>query len=75
MNTSGVRTTAIVLMVAGVLVLIYGGFSYPWGQSHVELGPMSSTMQVQRHVYIPIWVGVISVAIGGALLLTQGRKS
>ena len=75
MNTSGIRMTAIVLMVVGVLVLIYGGFSYPWGESHMELGPMSITMQDQRHVSIPIWVGVIGIAIGGALLLTQGRKS
>ena len=75
MNTSGIRMTAIVLMVVGVLVLVYGGFCYPWGESHMELGPMSITMQDQRHVSIPIWVGVIGIALGGALLLTQGRKS
>ena len=75
MNASGIRMAAIILMVAGVLGLVYGGFTYTRSESHTELGPISINVKDQRHVNVPIWVGVIGVALGGALLLTQGRKS
>ena len=72
MNT--VKITAIVLIVAGVLGLAYGSFSYTKQTHDVKIGPIEMSVQEKQRVNVPVWAGVGAIAIGAALRLLGGRK-
>lgn len=66
---------AIVLIVAGVLGLAYGNFSYTKQTHDVQVGPIEVSVQDKQTVNVPVWAGVGAIAIGGALLLLGARKA
>jgi hypothetical protein len=70
-----IKILAIVLIVLGVLALVYGGFSYISDTHATKLGPLKITTQDKERVNIPVWAGVVAVAIGAFLLLSAGKKS
>ena len=72
MNT--VKITALVLIVAGVLGLGYGSFSFTKETHDVKLGPIEMSVQEKETVNVPVWAGVGAILIGGALLVFGGRK-
>ncbi len=69
-----IKMVAIVLMVAGALGLIYGGFSYTKDTTAVKLGPLELSVKEKEQVNIPLWAGIAAIAAGGFLLLTAGRR-
>lgn len=66
---SAARIAGVVLIVAGVLALIYGGFSYTTNTHEARLGPIAVSVQEKETVNVPVWAGVGAIAIGGAILL------
>ena len=72
---NSVKITAIVLIVAGVLGLGYGSFSFTKETHDVKLGPIEMSVKEKETVNIPVWAGVGAIAIGAALLLLGGRKA
>jgi drug/metabolite transporter (DMT)-like permease len=73
MNTT--RIAAIVLIVAGVLALAYGGFSYNKESVGAKLGPIELKVTEKKTVNIPMWAGVGAIVVGGVLLVLGGRKN
>jgi hypothetical protein len=73
MNT--VKIVAIALIVAGVLGLGYGGFSYTQQTHEVRMGPIEMQVQEKHRVNVPVWAGAGAIAIGAALLLLGGRRT
>ena len=71
MNTT--RLIAIVLIVAGILGLVYGGFSYTKDTTAVKLGPIELSVKEKQQVNVPMWAGISAIVIGG-LLLVLGNK-
>lgn len=71
MNTT--RLLGIALLVAGVLGLVYGGFSYTQDTTAVKLGPIELTVKEKKSVNIPLWAGIASMVAGGALLALGGK--
>jgi drug/metabolite transporter (DMT)-like permease len=69
------KILAIVLIVAGVLALVYGGFSYVKETNTTKIGPIKITTQDKERVNIPLWAGVGAIAVGAALLLLGDKKS
>lgn len=72
MNT--IKIVAFVLIAAGVLVLLYGGFSYTKDTTAVKFGPIELSVKEKESVNVPIWVGVGAIVAGG-LLLVFGTKN
>jgi hypothetical protein len=72
---NAVKITALVLIVAGVLGLGYGSFSFTKETHDVKLGPIEMSVKEKETVNIPVWAGVGAIAIGAALLLLGGRKA
>jgi len=70
-----IKMAALVLIVAGVLGLVYGSFSYTKETHEAKVGPIELTVKDKETVNIPVWAGVGAIAIGGVLLLVGGRKS
>jgi multidrug transporter EmrE-like cation transporter len=69
------KIAAIVLIVAGVLGLAYGSFSYTKETHDIKMGPIEMSMKEKETINVPVWAGVGAIAIGGALLLLGGRKT
>ena len=70
---SGKKMLAVALLAAGVLILVYRGFSYG-GKSHdAKLGPLEISVQKKERVEIPVWLGVAAV-VAGAAILVVGKK-
>lgn len=67
------RIVAVVLVVAGVLALVYGGFSYTREDTAVKLGPLELKVAQKETVNVPVWAGVGAIAAGVLLLAFGGR--
>ena len=72
---NAVKIAAIALIVAGVLGLVYGSFTYTKETHNAKLGPIEMSVKDKETVNIPVWAGVGAIVVGGALLLFGGRKS
>ena len=68
-----IKLAAIALIVAGVLGLVYGGFSYTKDTTALKLGPIELSVKEKETVNIPLWAGVGAVVAGGLLLLVGGK--
>jgi hypothetical protein len=71
---NAVKIAAIVLIVAGVLGLVYGNFSYTKETHEAKLGPIELSVKDKQTVNVPVWAGVGAIAIGGVLLLFGSKK-
>jgi Na+/H+ antiporter NhaC len=69
-----VKVIAIVLVIAGVLGLVYGGFSYTKDTTVVKLGPLEVSAKERQTVNVPMWAGVGAIVIGGLLLVFGGKR-
>ncbi|MFA5939606.1 MAG: hypothetical protein WC809_09665 [Sinimarinibacterium sp.] len=68
------KVVAALVIVAGALGLVYGGFSYTKETHHTDLGPIHMSVDEKQHVNFPVWLGVGAVVLGGVLLV-MGRKA
>lgn len=66
-----VRILAIVLIVAGALGLIYGGFTYTKDTQQAKIGPLELTVKDTQTVNVPVWAGVGALVVGGILLFVR----
>jgi TRAP-type C4-dicarboxylate transport system permease small subunit len=69
-----IRILAIILVVAGVLGLIYGGFSYTKDTHDAKIGPVQINIQEKERVRVPVWAGVALVVAGTGILLVRAKK-
>lgn len=72
---NALKISAIVLIVAGILGLAYGSFSYTKQTHDIKMGPIEMAVQEKETINVPVWAGVGAIVIGGGLLLLGGRKS
>jgi len=70
---SAIKLIGILLIAAGTLGLVYGGFSYTKETHEAKIGPLELSMKDKETVNVPVWAGVIAIVIGGGLLLA-GRR-
>lgn len=68
---SAVRLLAIVLIVAGVLGLLYGGFTYTQETHEARLGPIELSVKDKETVNVPVWAGVGAIVAGVILLFVR----
>jgi len=71
---SGIRILAIVLIVAGLLGVLYGKFSYTKETHEAKLGPIEMSVKEKQTVNVPVWAGVAAIAAGAALLLVPAKR-
>ena len=67
------KMLGIALLIAGVLGLVYGGFSYTKDSTALKLGPIELTVKEKQSVNIPLWAGIASIVAGGILLAWGGK--
>lgn len=71
---NGMKLAGVLLIVASVLALLYGGFSYTKETQAAKLGPIELTVRENKQVNVPIWAGIAGIVAGGALLLIGASK-
>jgi hypothetical protein len=67
------RIFAILLIIAGILGLAYGGFTYTTEDQEAKIGPVEFVVKKNKTVNIPVWAGVGAIVLGG-ILLVGGRR-
>jgi LPXTG-motif cell wall-anchored protein len=72
---SGARIAAIVLIVAGILGLAYGRFTYTKKSHNTKLGPFELSIRDKETVNVPVWAGVGAIVAGGVLLVARRKES
>jgi hypothetical protein len=73
MNAS--RLIGILLIAAGVIALVYGGFTYTRRTDAANVGPIQLSVQHRQTVSIPIWAGIGVIVLGGLVIGFGGRNS
>ena len=71
---SAIKIAAIVLIVAGILGLAYGKFSYTKETHEAKIGSLELSMKDKETVNVPVWAGVGAIVIGGILLLVPMKN-
>ena len=70
-----IKIVGIVLILAGVLGLVYGSFSYTKDTHEAKVGPIELSVNEKQTVNIPVWAGVVAIALGGGLLFVGSKRS
>jgi hypothetical protein len=68
------KLLAVLLNIAGVAALYFGGIPYTTKDTVVQLGPLKAEASMKRKLEIPPEVGAAAVALGTALLLAPRRR-
>ncbi len=69
-----IKLVAATLILAGVLGLLYGSFSYTKDTHDLKLGPLELSVKEQKTVNVPVWAGVGAIVVGAALLLFGNKN-
>jgi len=67
------KIIGILLIAAGVLGLIYGGFSYTKETHTAKLGPLQLKVEEKETVVVPVIASVGAIALG-VFLIVAGRN-
>jgi hypothetical protein len=72
---NGAKLFALTAILAGVLGLVYGSFTYTKKTHEGNVGPIDLSIKEKETVNVPVWAGVVAIVIGGGLLFYTARKS
>jgi hypothetical protein len=72
---NALKIVALALIAAGVLGLIYGGFTYTKNTHEAKIGPIEMAVKEKETVNVPVWAGVGAIVVGAALLLAGSKKT
>ena len=67
------RITGIILIVAGILMLIFRGFSFTQEKKVVDIGPLEINKKEKKNVGWPLYAGGIAI-VAGIVVLVAGKK-
>lgn len=68
------RTIGIVVLVIGVAMLIWSGFTYTKKEKIIDAGPIQISADRQKTVSWPPYAGALLV-VGGIILIATAKKS
>ena len=71
---NAVKIIGVLLIVAGIVGLLYGKFSYTKETHDVKLGPLEMSIAEKQTVNVPLWAGVMAIVGGSVLLLYESKK-
>ncbi len=71
---NALQMAGVALIAAGVLGLVYGGFSFSRQTHEAKIGSVELSITDKQTVNVPVWAGVGAIAIGGVFLFVGRRK-
>jgi hypothetical protein len=71
---NAIKIFGLVLIVAGVLGLAWGSFSFTKATHEAKIGPIELSVQERQRIDVPTWASGISIVAGiGLLVFGRGR--
>ena len=67
------RTLAFILIVLGVVMLVWTGFSYTKREKVIDAGPLQVSADKKKSVNWPPYAGAV-LLLGGIVLLVSSKK-
>jgi len=67
------KSIGVILLVVGIIMLVYGDFTYTKKEKVIDAGPIQVSADKQHTVNWPPYAGGILV-VGGIVLLLVGKK-
>jgi len=71
---NAIKIVGVVLIVAGILGLVYGSFSYTKETHEAKIGPLELQVKEKETVNVPVWAGVGAIVVGTVLLLVPLKR-
>jgi len=71
---NAIKIIGVVLIVAGVLGLVYGSFSYTKETHKAKIGPLEFQVKEKETVNVPVWAGVGAIVAGTILLIVPLKR-
>jgi hypothetical protein len=71
---SALKIVGVVLIVAGILGLVYGSFSFTKETHEAKIGPLALQVKEKETINVPVWAGVGAIVIGAVLLLVPAKR-
>ncbi len=71
----GMKTLGIILLIAGLVMTLYTGFTYVTKEKVVDLGELEITADKQHTVNWQPYVGVGMAVVGAGILFLGKKKS
>lgn len=68
------RTIGIILIVVGIAMFIFRGFSFTQEKKVVDLGPLEINKKEKKNVSWPIYAGAVVTAVGAFLVVSKKKK-
>jgi uncharacterized membrane protein len=68
------RTIALVMIVLGILMLVWTGFTYTKKEKIVDAGPIQISADKEKSINWPPYVGGV-ILIAGVVILVSSKKS
>jgi len=68
------KLIGIALIVAGVLGMVYGSFTFTKDTHSASIGPIQLSVKEKETVNVPVWAGVAAIIAGGLVLVAGSRK-
>ncbi len=65
------KVLAIIFIVAGLLGLAYGSFTYTKETHTTKIGPIEMSVKDKETINFPVWVSLGAIAAGVILLFTR----
>ena len=69
-----IKLVAVILIIAGILALVFGGFSFTKEKHTAHIGSIDLSLKEKEHVNVPLWAGVAAIVVGAGLLLMRPRN-
>lgn len=66
------RAAAIILIVAGIAIVIWGAFGFKTREKVLDVGPIHASKEETHNVPYGTLAGAI-LAVGGVILLVKGK--
>jgi TRAP-type C4-dicarboxylate transport system permease small subunit len=70
---NAIKLVAVILIIAGILALVFGGFSFTKEKHEARVGSLHLSLDEKEHVNIPLWAGVAAIVVGAGLLFMRPR--
>ena len=73
MSKKSLTFLGLALILAGALALAYQGISYTRKEDVLNLGPLKATVDTEKTIPLPPWLGGLMLG-GGVVLLVAGVR-
>ena len=67
------RTIALVMIILGIIMLVWTGFTYTQKEKLVDAGPIQISADKEKSVNWPPYLGGI-ILVAGVIILTTSKK-